>query len=65
LPADVVKTLTLVKPKKQRAPEIIEREKTIVSDYVKGKEIRESSHQGILALKELLKHQNVNVQLSE
>jgi hypothetical protein len=37
----------------------------MVSDYVEGKEIKESSHQGILALKELLKHQNVNVQLSE
>lgn len=37
----------------------------MVEDYVEGKVIKESSHQGILALKELLKHQNVDVQLSE
>ena len=37
----------------------------MVDDYVEGKVIQESSHQGILALKELLKHQNVDVQLSE
>jgi hypothetical protein len=37
----------------------------MVKDYVDGKEIKESSHQGILAMKELLKHQNIDVQLSE
>jgi hypothetical protein len=37
----------------------------MVSDYLEGKEIKESSHIGILALKELLKHQNINVQLCE
>ncbi len=37
----------------------------MVDDYVEGKVIKESSHQGILALKELLKHQNIDVQLSE
>jgi hypothetical protein len=33
----------------------------MVRDYVEGKEIKESSHLGILALKELLKHQNIDV----
>jgi len=33
----------------------------MVDDYVEGKIIKESSHKGILALKELLKYQNVDV----
>ena len=44
LPVDVVKTLTLLKPKKRREPKIIQIEKTMVDDYVEGKIIKESSH---------------------
>lgn len=62
--ADVVKTAYLSMPKKEREPETIKKEEEIIQKYGIGKQVT-SSETGFLAMKELLKGQNIDVQLSE
>ena len=40
--------------------EIVYSEKTMISDCIKAKEIKEAVHQDILSLKEILEHQHDN-----
>ncbi len=72
LPVEIVKTLTLCKPKRPRKPNEVKKEAEVIEMYRKGLGFNKhqglglNKHQdnaglGIMAMKELLKHQGIDV----